>query len=158
MKDDLALLKLELRKLYDRYPTEFEYIIRYIERMAAHDAPRLPDPAHASEAASIAARLNWVLPPVKIVRGKPMRLNDITLATLLAEYRCREGSRAAFISDMSACAFTNGYSWGRINIEDHLKAAEKKEKGDANFASHVATLTSVVRKMNEARRQEWPKR
>jgi hypothetical protein len=153
MKDNnLAVLKLELRKLYDRYPAEFEYTISYIERMAVHEATRAPNPAPDLEDTT-AARLNWVLPPVKIVRGKAARLSEVSLAMLLAEYRCREGSREDFIDQMRACAFSNGYSWGRINVEDHLKAAEKREKGDASFASHVVALTSVFRKMNEARRQ-----
>ena len=72
---------------------------------------------------------------------KPAKLEDRSLAVLLAEYRCRDGSREDFIDQTQRRLFSNGYSFGRINVEEHLKAAEKREKSDADFAELVESFT-----------------
>jgi hypothetical protein len=87
--------------------------------------------------------LNWVLPPVKIVRGKPAKLGYFALADLLSDYRCRDGSREDFIDEAQGRLWSNGYTSGYINIEEHLKAAEKTEKSDADFADLVERLTKA---------------
>ena len=69
-KLDKAALRLELRKLYDDSPEAFEQIIEQLQGMAVADATMGPDPNGIGPFEGTAAYLDWVLPPIKIVRGK----------------------------------------------------------------------------------------
>ena len=141
-KLDKAALRLELRKLYDDSPEAFEQIIEQLQGMAVADATMGPDPNGIGPFEGTAAYLDWVLPPIKIVRGKPAKLEDRGLALLLSEYRCRDGSREDFIDEAQRRRWSNGYTMGYVNIEEHLKAAEKREKCDADFAELVERFTA----------------
>jgi hypothetical protein len=138
-KLDKATLGLKLRQLYDDSPEAFEDIIGQLLKMASADATLGPGDIPME---GVADYLNWVLPPVKIVRGKPVKLDDLSLALLLSRYRCRDGGREEFIDEEQGRLWGNGYTLGTVNIEEHLKAAEKREKSDAVFAEIVASFTS----------------
>jgi hypothetical protein len=119
-KLDKAALRLELRKLYDDSPEAFEQIIEQLQGMAVADATMGPDPtasAHSKEY----AYLDRVLPPIKIVRGKPAKRGP--RPALPSEYR-RFTVVEKFYCEAQRCRWGNGYTMGYINIE-HLKAAEK---------------------------------
>jgi hypothetical protein len=147
MKDklDKATLRLELRKLYDDSPEEFERIVKQLQVMAVANAingPIFTDP-NGIPMERTADYLNLVLPSVKIVRGKPVKLGDVSQACLLVKYRSRDGSREDFLDQASGLSFSNGYWTGKISVEDHLKAAEKKEKCDPDFAAFVSKLWDI---------------
>jgi hypothetical protein len=135
-----ASLRLKLRRLYDDSPKAFEDIIGQLQRMAVVYAGRDSGYMPKDKVASCPV---WVLPPVKIVRGKPAKLSDGHLARLLAEYKLRDGTREDFIYQTQRRQFGNGYSYGRINVEEHLKSAEKREKSDADFAQCVALFMEM---------------
>jgi hypothetical protein len=145
MKDDLAELKIKLRKLYNRYPAEFEQIVEQLERMAIAAATLPPDPDNDFLPDETAARLNWVLPPIDFVRGKPAKVWYGALIGLLVDYRYARAngvSREEFLHQTAEGRWlSNSYSSFRLTNADtvagYLKMAEKKAKGDADFATLV---------------------
>jgi hypothetical protein len=121
---------LELRKLYDRYPKAFEFYVSLLQLE------------------------NWrevILPPVDLVRGKPV-IPDWIFASLLTQYRTRPSgeSREAFIARMADSGLWLGGTYIRTEWDDthtvtaQLKAAEKRAKVDADFAANVGRCLDWV--------------
>ena len=83
-------LSLKLRRLANLYPKEFEEIIGRFEKMAAtYDANDENEFLHTT-----ADRIDWVLPPVEFMRGKPQKVGDFQLSVLLADYQsAQEGDQ-----------------------------------------------------------------
>jgi hypothetical protein len=120
---DLLLCKRQLRKLYDRYPAAFEYMIARFLRFPDHWRDQLP--------------------PFEGSGTKPQQVTRHTLVLLLADYRNRQGSREEFKEALaqSGCPYGNPYFTGEWRnadtIENHLKAAEALAKKDPDFEADV---------------------
>jgi hypothetical protein len=124
---DLYVCKRELRRLYDRYPAAFEWMVMQFLR---------------------AGEKHWhgQLLPMEAVNGKPVQVNEETLAMLLADYRIKKAAgvkRRNFLERLAdhGCSYGNAYFQSRWNetttINSHLKRAEKLAKIDP-FSDRVA--------------------
>jgi hypothetical protein len=152
-RDNFGALKIELRKLYERHPKEFERVLEEIDALRHSYPLGDDDPFFSKHFSETAARIDWVLPPIDFVRGKPSKVSWISLARLLIEYRYWQAhgvSRDTFCADMAETQFelSNGYRITRLvsegNVADYLKAAEKKERADRDFASLVNTMVKYL--------------
>jgi hypothetical protein len=117
------------RKLYDWSPDQFTFWVETFQ----------------------ACGKDWLdeLPPLEEVRGKPSKVSTHTLAQLVAEYRCRPGSRIKFLEGQVGqrnCEPYSNFSWKSAEtVERYLKAGEKRAKTDSEFARLVNRITMMLR-------------
>ena len=132
---DRRAVKIELRKLYDRYPKAFEDSVRSLQTYFVF-----------CQTFGLSEE-KWrevILPPADLVRGKPT-IPEWIFAMLLTQYRVRPPgeTREDFIERMvkDGLTFNGAYTateWTNSStVAAHLKAAEKMEKDKPDFAAGV---------------------